>query len=65
MTFPAVSNQGFTIHNYICGIDFLSHLRGAPHTFGWHAFRHSYATILRFLETDGDLSYPQKTLLEP
>jgi len=29
-----VSNQGFTIHNHICGINFLSHLRGAPQTPG-------------------------------
>jgi len=25
-----VSNQGFTVHNHTCGINFLSHLRGAP-----------------------------------
>jgi len=31
MTLLTVSNQGFTIHNHICGINFLSHLRGAPH----------------------------------
>ena len=30
MTLLTVSNQGFTIHNHICGINFLSHLRGAP-----------------------------------
>jgi hypothetical protein len=31
MTLLTVSNQGFTVHNHICGINFLSHLRGAPH----------------------------------
>ncbi len=30
MTSSSVSNQGFTINNHICGINFLSHLRGAP-----------------------------------
>jgi len=30
MTLLTVSNQGFTVHNHICGINFLSHLRGAP-----------------------------------
>jgi hypothetical protein len=32
MTSSSVSNQGFTVHNYRCGINFLSHLRGAPHS---------------------------------
>jgi hypothetical protein len=31
MTSSSVSNQGFTVHNHRCGINFLSHLRGAPH----------------------------------
>jgi hypothetical protein len=31
MTLLTVSNQGFTVHNHMCGINFLSHLRGAPH----------------------------------
>ena len=30
MTLLTVSNQGFTVHNHMCGINFLSHLRGAP-----------------------------------
>jgi hypothetical protein len=30
MTLPTVSNQGFTVHNHRCGINFLSHFRGAP-----------------------------------
>ena len=30
MTLLTVSNQGFTVHNHTCGINFLSHLRGAP-----------------------------------
>jgi hypothetical protein len=30
MTSSSVSNQGFTVHNHRCGINFLSHLRGAP-----------------------------------
>jgi len=30
MTLWTVSNQGFTVHNHTCGINFLSHLRGAP-----------------------------------
>ena len=30
MTSSSVSNQGFTDHNHMCGINFLSHLRGAP-----------------------------------
>ena len=33
MTLWTVSNQGFTVHNHICGINFLSHLRGAPQTY--------------------------------
>jgi len=42
MTLLTVSNQGFTIHNHICGINFLSHLRGAPQNprqngMGWDA----------------------------
>ena len=32
MTLLTVSNQGFTVHNHMCGINFLSHLRGAPQT---------------------------------
>ena len=31
MTLLTVSNQGFTVHNHKCGINFLSHVRGAPH----------------------------------
>jgi hypothetical protein len=30
MTLPTVSDQGFTVHNHICGINFLSHFKGAP-----------------------------------
>ena len=30
MTLRPVSDQGFTVHNHMCGINFLSHLRGAP-----------------------------------
>jgi len=30
MTLLTVSNQGFTVHNHKCGINFLSHVRGAP-----------------------------------
>ena len=30
MTLLTVSNQGFTVHNHMCGINFLSHLKGAP-----------------------------------
>lgn len=30
MTLLTVSNQGFTVHNHMCGINFLSHFRGAP-----------------------------------
>jgi len=32
MALLTVSNQGFTVHNHICGINFLSHLKGAPQT---------------------------------
>lgn len=38
MTSSSVSNQGFTDHNHRCGINFLSHLKGAPHKYanlGW------------------------------
>ncbi len=30
MTLLTVSNQGFTVHNHMCGINFLSHFKGAP-----------------------------------
>jgi hypothetical protein len=30
MTLLTVSNQGFTVHNHRCGINFLSHFWGAP-----------------------------------
>lgn len=30
MTLLTVSNQGFTVHNHSCGINFLSHFKGAP-----------------------------------
>jgi hypothetical protein len=31
MTLRTVSLQGFTVHNHMCGINFLSHFKGAPH----------------------------------
>jgi len=42
MTLPTVSNQGFTVHNHICGINFLSHRRGAPQkpTPNWDEWDH-------------------------
>jgi hypothetical protein len=39
MTLVTVSNQGFTVHNHTCGINFLSHFKGAPQT-----LRHSGMT---------------------
>jgi hypothetical protein len=50
MTLLTVSNQGFTVHNHTCGINFLSHLRGAPQNprqtgMTWDDVLKSYANL--------------------
>jgi len=47
MTLPTVSDQGFTVTITMCGINFLSHLRGAPHAAGarWDDGRKTHANL--------------------
>ena len=50
MTLLTVSNQGFTVHNHMCGINFLSHLKGAPQSprqsgMPWDDIAQTYANL--------------------
>jgi hypothetical protein len=44
MTISTVSNQGFTDKNHICGMNFLSHSKGAPQPIriAWDESRKSF-----------------------
>jgi hypothetical protein len=60
MTLPTVSNQGFTVHNHVCGINFLSHFRGAPQNsrqtgMVWDEVGYPGRGTDRLIGTSGDL----------